>query len=162
SLNRDSTAGNMQFRLNSAAATVVAPTASTASTVFDGTNFHHIAGTYDSTTRVATFYANGAQVDGATTSPVGFASNYAGQTNRDLYLGRLDSCSPANSFTGTLDEVRVWARALSLGEIKVSNDMGVQTNVPTEIGEEEEASVAYTKRWEVTGAGTANNQVKTF
>src|SRR5262249_40151853 len=59
-------------------------------------------------------------------------------------------------------EVRVWARALSLGEIKVSNDMGVQTNVPTEIGEEEEASVAYTKRWEVTGAGTANNQVKTF
>src|SRR5262249_30341433 len=67
-----------------------------------------------------------------------------------------------NSFTGTLDEVRIWARALSAGEIKVSNDMGAQTNVPSEIGQEEEANIAFTKRWEITGAGTANNQVKTF
>ena len=149
--------------------TVAVPASSAA--VFNGA-FHHLAGTWDGTTTGLKLYLDGVlQTADGTAPATGFTAINYNQPNRDFYLGRLNGSTTTtpctttganNPFTGTIDESRVWARDLTAGEIAVSVDMGRQTNPPVEIGGGEEASIAFTKRWEVTGAGTANNQVKTF
>ena len=133
--------------------------------------FHHVAGTFappvaPSTNRTVNLFVDGTQV-GVGTPADGLKINYAQlPANRGLSLGRYDgaNCSPAalpafRSFNGTaaspslLDEVRIWARALTGPEIAVSANMGTQTNVPVEIGGEAEddgAQIVFTKEWEVT------------
>ena len=137
--------------------------------------FHHVAGTFappvaPSTNRTVNLFVDGTQV-GVGTPADGLKINYAQlPANRGLSLGRYDgaNCSPAalpafRSFNGTaaspslLDEVRIWARALTGPEIAVSANMGTQTNVPVEIGGEAEddgAQIVFTKEWEVTNNTT--------
>lgn len=168
SLNRSGTDG-LRFTIAGVApATVVhSPTSAPA---LNGA-FHHVAGTFappvaPSTNRTVNLFVDGTQV-GVGTPADGLKINYAQlPANRGLSLGRYDgaNCSPAalpafRSFNGTaaspslLDEVRIWARALTGPEIAVSANMGTQTNVPVEIGGEAEddgAQIVFTKEWEVT------------
>src|SRR5438128_563889 len=140
SFNRSGTDG-LRFTISGVTpATVVhSPTSAPA---LDGA-FHHIAGTFaPGTPRTVNLFVDGTQV-GVGTAADALAINYAQlPANRGLSLGRYDgtNCSPAaaaafRSFNGTvaspslIDETRIWARALSAGEIAVSNDMGVQSGI---------------------------------
>jgi len=127
--------------------------------------FHHIAGTFapavaPSTNRTVNLFFDGAQVGTGTAADTD-TINYAQATspNRGLSLGRYDNAGCSRPFNGSatspslLDEVRIWARALTGQEIAVSANMGTQTNVPVEIGDEAEndgAQLVFTKEWEVT------------
>lgn len=59
----------------------------------------------------ATFYTDGAY-DG------GGAMSAGGDTNYNLYIGKKAAASSTNYFNGTIDEVRIYNRALSAGEIQ--------------------------------------------
>ena len=152
--------------VHSAVLTATPP--ATTPNAFNGA-FHHIAGTFapavaPSTNRTVNLFFDGAQV-GAGTAADTDTINYAQATspNRGLSLGRYDNAGCFRPFNGTaaspsrLDEVRIWARALTGPEIAVSANMGTQANVPVEIGGEAEddgAQIVFTKEWEVTNNTT--------
>ncbi len=83
----------------------------------------HVAATYDNSTGERRFYINGV-LDRAVTGPAG---QLAGNT-LPLYIGAdRTGAAPAYFFSGMLDQVRIWNRALTESEIrallyKVTND----------------------------------------
>jgi len=79
--------------------------------VWDG-NWHLAIGTYDGTT--IRLYIDGVQVGSGT--PQTGALEYLLQSSNDFYIGNYPSCQP-HHFQGDVDEVMVWARALSAAEI---------------------------------------------
>ncbi len=75
-------------------------------------DWHHFACTYDHTSRTQTLYRDGEQVGRRTAN-----AHYSGTGN--LYLGSGTAFKPDNTqFKGSLDEVRLWDRALSRQEIQ--------------------------------------------
>jgi hypothetical protein len=95
----------------------ISPTAP--ASVWDGA-WHHVAGTYDGAT--VRLYVDGAQVGSgtSTTIPIGY-----GLPNPDGLLGSFGgTCNPELSYGGSLDEPRIWRRALSAQEIAASFAMG--------------------------------------
>ncbi|MBP9109195.1 MAG: VCBS repeat-containing protein [Pyrinomonadaceae bacterium] len=73
--------------------------------------WQHVAMTYDSATGIATIYLNGSIVAGPTN-----LGSFTPATASDLYLGRR--VSPAYRFSGVMDEVELFDRALSQSEIQ--------------------------------------------
>ena len=83
--------------------------------VFDG-NWHMAAGTFDGTNTL--LYVDGKQITAAppTTSPE--TINYTPDTEKSLRIGEYsDTSCGAGTFTGQLDEVKVYDRALTATEI---------------------------------------------
>jgi len=161
SLNRNA-AGALVFTVFNGTTALASPIAASAS-VFNGA-FHHVAGTYDGTS--VKMYLDGAQQDGSTTVPATFVNiKYDLANGRDLYLGRFNGTGCTNAFTGTLDETRIWARALSAAELLVSADMGLQTVgatggfAPHKTGVKRDGSDVYTKEWEITAGATPTIKV---
>jgi hypothetical protein len=77
----------------------------------------HVAVTYDAVLKTMILYKNGVLVAEKATAPV-----YVAQTE---LIGSHDASS--SFFVGSIDEVRIWSRALSISEIKKSMTCGVVT-----------------------------------
>lgn len=76
--------------------------------------WYHVACTYDAATTTLRLYKNGVIVATNTSVPAFTGGNSA----------RIGSYSPANHFSGRMDEVRIWNRALCQGEIQ--NNMNAE------------------------------------
>jgi hypothetical protein len=74
--------------------------------------FQHVALTYDKASGVATMYCNGAVVAQQT------MGSFTPQTTYDLYLGRRISGADICTFSGLMDEVSIYNRALTAVEIQ--------------------------------------------
>jgi hypothetical protein len=75
--------------------------------------FQHVAVTYDGSSGLARLFVNGGVV---TQKDLGL---FTPDTGHDLYLGaRIAGLAQANWWTGTLDEVAIYERALSSDEIR--------------------------------------------
>ena len=102
-------AGNLQFYVYDGGAFVPSPDAP--STVWDG-NWHLVVGTFDGA--AVRLYVDGVQV--GTGTPRSLAISYALPDGQGFLIGAyLGSCSLG--FTGSIDEVRLFNRALSPSEI---------------------------------------------
>jgi hypothetical protein len=100
--------GKVFFRLNQATSLNTYRIDSTTSYPANGTTWMHIAATYDGTTM--RLYINGVQ-EATIAGPAAIGSN-----GQRLGIGaQPDGVSPLQ---GTLDEVRIWARALTATEIQ--------------------------------------------
>lgn len=75
--------------------------------------WYHVAGVYDSTAHTLTLYLNGTSV--ATSSVTGFSPNSTSGGNMDI--GAEGSGSGQFNTSGTLDDVRVYNRALTAQEV---------------------------------------------
>lgn len=79
-------------------------------------SFNHVALTFDKKTGVTQLYLNGA--------PAGSPGRFAGitpQTSYDLYLGRRPGGGePVTQFSGALDEVTIYDRALKQPEVEAT------------------------------------------
>jgi hypothetical protein len=82
--------------------------------VWDG-QWHHAAGTYDGAT--VRLYVDGVEVGDGTPSTAPIA--YGLWTSNDLLIGSYAGCAGLD-FPGTVDEPKIWSRALSAAEIKLS------------------------------------------
>jgi len=97
--------------------------------VISAQTYQHVAATYDRTTGNATLYLNGVPlaVNGSTTpGPVNLGI-FTPQTSYDLYLGHRPSQGDPNAgrrYNGALDEVGIYNRALTQGEIQAIFDAG--------------------------------------
>jgi Concanavalin A-like lectin/glucanases superfamily len=82
--------------------------------VWDG-QWHHAAGTFDGST--VRLYVDGVEVGSGTpaTAPIG----YGLWTSNDLLIGSYGGCAGLD-FDGAVDEPKIWSRALSAAEIKLS------------------------------------------
>src|ERR1051325_868877 len=86
-------------------------------------NFQHVALTYDKASGVGRLYINGAVV-----ASVNLGS-FTPQTSYDLYLGRRPS-GGAQLYSGLMDEVSLYGRALSLSEIQAIFQAGSSGKCP--------------------------------
>lgn len=81
--------------------------------IWDG-QWHHVVGTFDGA--VVRLFVDGAEVGSGT--PVPFAIGYETPQDGSLYIGDYSSTAPCgNDFRGSIDDVRVWSRALQPGEV---------------------------------------------
>ncbi|HTX32529.1 MAG TPA: LamG domain-containing protein [Solirubrobacteraceae bacterium] len=106
--------GGLEFYIGTSPGSyVVSPDAGTA--VWNGA-WHNVVGTFDgSTVRV---YVDGQQIGSGTpdTSPI----QYGMPTSNDLAIGDYPWCSQDLDFAGTIDEVKVFNRALGPAEINLA------------------------------------------
>ena len=102
-----------------------------AATVWDG-DWHHVAGTYDGTT--VRFYFDGAEVSAGTATPGGFTIGYGLATSNDLSFGTYLGAG-GFGFTGDIDEVEIFDRALSLAEIQAIFDADTEGKVKEIVGD---------------------------
>lgn len=79
--------------------------------------WQHVAMTYDSASGIAAIYLNGSIVAGPTN-----LGSFTPRTNSDLYLGLR--VSPAYRFSGVMDEVELFDRALSQSDIQAIYNAG--------------------------------------
>jgi hypothetical protein len=82
--------------------------------------WYHMACTYDAATTTMRLYKNGVIVATNTNVPAYTGGNSA----------RIGSYSPASHFSGRMDEVRVWNRALCQGEIQNNMNAEIATVAP--------------------------------
>lgn len=76
------------------------------------TTFQHVALTYDKASGIGTLYLNGAVVASAN------LGSFTPQTSYPLYVGQRPSDSSVALYSGLMDELSVYARALSQAEIQ--------------------------------------------
>jgi hypothetical protein len=103
-----STAGKVFVRLNQVSSLNTYRIDSTSSYPTNGTTWMHIAATYDGTTM--RLYINGVQ-EGTIAGP----ATIQGNTSAVGIGAQADGVSP---FGGVMDDVRIWARALTAAEIQ--------------------------------------------
>lgn len=106
--------GGISFYVASADSYAESPAADPA-IVWDGA-WHHVVGTYDR--KAVRFYLDGAEV--GTGTPASFPIGYNTFTARDMYIGDYDGglqCGNQGNFAGSIDDVRVWNRALTPAEV---------------------------------------------
>ena len=110
-------ASGLRFYIWNGTIAATSPVASNA--IWNG-SWHHVAGTYDGA--MVRFYVDGAQVGAGTAASGAIGYGLAG-SNRFVignYAGNLPSpaeCIENTSFPGSIDEVRIFSRALSGSEI---------------------------------------------
>ncbi|MBI1978466.1 MAG: LamG domain-containing protein [Candidatus Aenigmarchaeota archaeon] len=81
--------------------------------------WHHIVGTYDTSTATAVLYVDGVEVDKESTTD----STPIEVLGPVLFIGMRSSREW--SFNGTIDEVRIYNRALSASEVKQHYESGI-------------------------------------
>src|SRR5262249_23730277 len=81
--------------------------------------WYFVTGVYDAQAQTINVYLNGVLDNGALTGPVSATQQLSGTT---VNIGRRSGAS-GYAFTGTIDEVRIYGRALTQAEIQA--DMGV-------------------------------------
>jgi hypothetical protein len=89
--------------------------------------WHHMAITYDAATAQFRAY-----VDGKLDYSTNFAQTTTGSTPpNEVAIGALARTTVVNFFAGAVDDVAVWARALSQGEVQDVMTNSISTPVPT-------------------------------
>jgi len=91
------------------------------STNLSNNTWHHVAWTFDGSTGKGTLYLNG-RVDNTSTDA---SVSDVQDTTENVIIGACDS-GTARFFNGTIDEVRIYNRALSTAEINWSSGVMVQ------------------------------------
>lgn len=86
--------------------------------------WYHIAGVYNASNRTLSVYLNG-QIDNGTL--VGTVPASQRNSNQNVNLGRRPGVPGTFNFTGTLDDVRIYNRALSQAEIQADMATSVDT-----------------------------------
>lgn len=86
--------------------------------------WHHVAMTYNATTRTITLFQ-----DGVSVATANMGSNAALFSTRPFGIGGSDAYT-GNGFKGAIDEVRVWNKALTATEIKDSMHLQVSPANP--------------------------------
>ena len=121
--------------------------------VFDG-NWHHVAGTFDGTT--VRIYVDGAQVGTGTPVTPGFTIKYDLPTTTDLLFGNYEGCGNIYHYKGLLDEVHIWARALSEKEITFIANPATKAEliVPDEIRQKLGSGAVFASDWRYSGPGS--------
>jgi len=114
--------GGMRFYIGYTTSWVASP-AIAPTTIWDG-QWHHVAGTFDTTTNSLKLYFDGNQVDG-TVSTIQEIYYYG---TGDLYIGAYTSSSWL-AFSGAIDEVRIWDQALTPGQVMASYDLRLGTEI---------------------------------
>jgi len=103
--------GGLVFGIASAAGIVLSPDAGTG--VWDG-GWHLATGVYDGA--AVRLYVDGVQVGGGTATSV--AITYSLANGSDFVVGHpVNLCDQPTQFTGDVDDVRVWGRALTTAEV---------------------------------------------
>ncbi|MBI4463410.1 MAG: LamG domain-containing protein, partial [Acidobacteria bacterium] len=112
--------GGLQFYISPAPGSFRLSPAALTSQVWDG-NWHHVAGTYDGTS--VRLYLDGAEIGSGTATTVSIGYSFP---NDDFYMGRfgISSCLSGLYFSGQIDEVEVFNRALSASEISAIYNAG--------------------------------------
>ncbi len=85
-------------------------------TLLDNDTWYHVVGVYDNGTMK--LYLNGNLEDTES-----FAQTSSGDVNANVYIGAIEYSS-SYKFNGTIDEVRIYSRALSASEISQLYRMG--------------------------------------
>lgn len=75
-------------------------------------SYSHVAMTYESSTGVFAIYVNGVVVNSVTNAPLPLCTS-----EKNVLIGAEDA-GPSRFFTGSIDEVEIFSRALSPGEIQ--------------------------------------------
>ncbi len=86
------------------------------STNLDLNQWQHVAITYDSVTRVFKGYKNGVEIGSVTLS--GLSTYKLDSNTNKILIGTESETNPTYPTNGTIDEVRIYNRALSADEIK--------------------------------------------
>jgi hypothetical protein len=87
-------------------------------------NFQHVALTYDKASGVGSLYINGVVVASAN------LGTFTPQTSYNLYLGRRPTGGVPLVYSGLMDEVSLYGRALSQGEIQAIYQAGSSGKCP--------------------------------
>jgi subtilisin-like proprotein convertase family protein len=80
--------------------------------------YQHVAWTYNTNSGVSTLYLNGSVVASANVGPIVL------NTTGDVYLGKRIDGAPSDIYSGGMDEVTLYKRALSAGEISAIYEAG--------------------------------------
>ncbi len=86
--------------------------------------WHHVAMTYNATSKTITLFQDGVQV-----ATANMGTDAALLSTRPFGIGGSDAYT-GNGFKGAIDEVRVWNKALSVNEIRDSMHLQVQATNP--------------------------------
>ncbi len=78
-------------------------------TVPNDGNWHHIAGVWDGDAGTVKLYLNGSVIEEFTGAPGSYEAGFA-----DFLIG---TCPAGHGFPGAIDEVRIWDKALSQGQL---------------------------------------------
>jgi RHS repeat-associated protein len=94
-------------------------------TVLQLNQWYHVAGVYDAGAQTLTVYLNGAPDNGTLAGPV---AGRQVNPSLDVFIGRRASNATDYNFSGTIDELRIYNRALTQAEIQA--DMGAAIAPP--------------------------------
>ena len=116
----------------------------------------HVAGTYDGSE--VCVYVNGVQNNcAAHNGPIN-------QTDDPVLIGKADRTSTPSSysdsyFNGQIDEVHIWARALSTGEISFLHSSEGELFVPEEMSQEFGSGAVFSSDWHVGDTPANSNAI---
>ena len=102
-LSADASAGNLMTELRNIAGRVVGPPLWSQTVITDG-HWHRVGFVWDGSNRI--LYADGAEV--ATDTQTGLGSSAGG-----LYIGAGNNLEPGSFFSGLIDDVRIYDRAIT-------------------------------------------------
>ena len=102
--------GGLEFYISRDSGHLYADTPDAGTQIWDG-RWHLAVGTFDGTT--ARLYIDGTEVGSGTAYPGRL--QYVQPDSNDFFIGNYPGCSD-REFTGSIDDVMVWNRALSAGE----------------------------------------------
>jgi hypothetical protein len=107
--------GGLRFYVSSDGAQNYTLSPDAGAEVWDGT-WHHAAGTFDGTS--VRLFLDGIEVASGTprTAPI----DYGSLDTRDLYVGHYQGCNFPPNFRGSIDEPKIFGRALTASEIETA------------------------------------------
>ncbi len=109
--------------------------------------FHHVAGVYDDTSKKMTVYLNGG-IDGEVT----YSTTGSPKTNDEsVRIGKRNAFSSGTELDGKIDEMHLWARALSSGEIGflAAPLTAAELFLPNQMKEKLGSGAVFTSAWQV-------------
>ena len=89
--------------------------------------WYHVAGVYDAGAQTMTVYLNGVPDDGTLSGPV---AGRQVSSPLDVIVGKRAEDNVNYNFTGTIDEVRIYDRALTQGEIQADMNAAIAPPSP--------------------------------
>ncbi|MBI3527063.1 MAG: LamG domain-containing protein [Betaproteobacteria bacterium] len=96
-------------------------------TVLQLNQWVHVAGVYDAAAQTMAVYLNGVADNGTL---LGTVAGMQLNSTLDLFIGRRADTAGQYNFNGTIDEVRLYNRALSQAEIQADMNTGLGSTSP--------------------------------
>ncbi len=112
--------------------------------VISSSGWYHIVFTYNGATAAKKIYVNGeSRTLTAGISCEGGSGNFVPNTNRNMYLGQ--------QLNGTLDDSRIYNRAISASEVKRLYELGATTHINTTIDTNDSLESGLVGHWTFDG-----------